>query len=95
MATFIAGSVYVLGFVAALVLAVGVLMWFWEWFDRRVIQRWKVEQQGIGQRLVRDRLLRNAWWFSEDKATMDLLVALATDGQNIDQIRDVWRKARG
>lgn len=95
MATFIAGSVYVLGFVGVLVLSVGALAWFGEWFDRRVIQPWKAEQQGIGQREARDRLLSNSWWFSEDKATFDLLVALARDGQNIDQIRDTWRKARG
>lgn len=94
MASFISGSVYVVGFVAVLLLAVAVFFWLVEGFQRRVIIPWQNQQQGIGQRDVRDRLLRDADWFSEDPATYHLIVALARDSSDISRTRDIWRGQR-
>lgn len=41
----------------------------------------------------RDRLLRDSWWFSEDEATMHMVIDLVRDN-DISDVRERWRKAR-
>ena len=94
MTQFISGSVYVVGFITVLLLAVAAFLSIVEWFQRRVVIPWQDQQQGIGQHAVRDRLMRDANWFSEDPATYNLIGALARDSGDISHIRDIWRGQR-
>jgi hypothetical protein len=94
MTQFVSGSVYVVGFVAVLLLAVAVFLWLIEWFQRRVVIPWQDQQRGIGQHDVRDRLMRDANWFSEDPATYNLIVALAQDSSDVSRTHDIWREQR-
>jgi hypothetical protein len=41
----------------------------------------------------RARLRNDAWWFSEDQPTLDLLQGLA-NGERVDSLREKWRDAR-
>lgn len=43
---------------------------------------------------AQNRLRSAAWWFSEDRVTMDLLNDLAHSNLEEWQVRDKWRKAR-
>lgn len=50
-------------------------------------------QQQIGYRAAISNLRSDAWWFSEDPATMNLLIDLS-DGVKADEARMRWRKYR-
>jgi hypothetical protein len=54
-----------------------------------------IRAKGADEQRLRDRnrLHQDAWWFSEDKPTMDLLMDLA-HGTDVSSARDKWQKAR-
>ena len=56
----------------------------------------KQRQVGRQQQFETDknRLAQSACWFGEDEPTRKLIVTLATDGQELWHIRDIWRNDR-
>lgn len=92
MADFMNAGVWILGYVAALLILLGLCSWVLHEANERIIRPWWARAVAEGQRDVRERLLRDSNWFSEDVATMNLVKRLALDHQDISAAREAWRK---
>ncbi len=89
---FMNAGVWILGYVAALLILLGLCWWVLHEANERIIRPWWARAVAEGQRGVRERLLRDASWFSEDPATFHLIIRLANDAQDISAICETWRK---
>ena len=91
---FVAGGVYLLGIAAALLVMAALFGGVLDFVHHRVLWPWRAAMMSDGQRQVRERLMQQSWWFSEDEATMEMLQDIARDAQDISHVRDKWRAAR-
>lgn len=98
------GFLIVAGFVAWLLVAVACgcgLVWSCLIVLERLIANREKLVRADERREIGTHLAAAAWWFSEDKITMDLLAAAAQDMlkghdplHDVSVVRDVWRHAR-
>lgn len=95
MADFMKAGVWILGFTVALLIFFGMFLWVIHEANRRIVRPWWARAVTEGQNSLRDRLLRDAYWFNEDPATMHLIMRLARDAQDISATRETWRKESG
>jgi hypothetical protein len=71
----------------------------WAVLNRSVMEPLRRRQQRIGQVDVASQIARDCYWFSEDKATFNLLQKISegflTNGcYNVNILRDEWRKEK-
>lgn len=71
----------------ALAVVAGVVAVFVAWRDRRDDRRAESVEAAVRRRLIGD-----AYWFSEDPPTMNLILGLA-QGRDVATLRDEWRRA--
>lgn len=91
---FATGVLLVLGASVVLLLLVALGCWVVEATFRRVIDPWAVRVAQGEHNRFRDRILRDAWWFSEDAPTMQLLQDVADGRYDVSEIRERWRSLR-
>lgn len=84
-------GILVTAFVASAGFALGA------WAEVRLRYAYRLEL--LGQHKAGERLAREAYYFSEDPATMNLLLAyskaLQTEGYDAFSLRSDWQKSRG
>lgn len=68
-------------------------LWALEAFDRRVMHPWRTRIEQAWHDHLMQRRLSDSWWFSEDPATMNLLVNMAR-GLDVSEARERWRAER-
>ena len=65
----------------------------WEAFQNSKESRRARQWHLTGAAYMRQRLVNDSWWFSEDEPTMNLLRRLG-DGDSVDRVREDWRRER-
>lgn len=92
--TFATGVLLVLGAAVVLLMLVALGCWVVEATFRRVIDPWAVRVAQAEHDRFRDRIRRDAWWFSEDAPTMQLLNDIADGRHDVSEARERWRSMR-
>lgn len=85
-----------IGWVTTSLVALALICWFLN-YCRDLVRAWAVTRyvkvKAATEELIKQRRINEAWWFSQDKATMQLLLDLA-NGRSVNEARRDWLMRR-
>lgn len=94
MATVLGSCLIVLGSAVALLVLIAAGAYILDWLNRRVVEPWRFRVAQAEYERFRERLMTDAWWFSEDPPTMALVMEMASTGYDVSRARENWRRER-